>query len=240
MGRLPLVGIPRAGLGAALTGLALIAGIAPAPPAATPVSLTGSIAGVATTKEPALRPIRITIDPAVCGDSLPDEAISVDAAGRLANVVVSIPGMKAPAPAEVVVTNERCRFVPRVSILKPGGTIRMTSRDQTMHTMHAATSGARALFNVSIPLPNITLSRVVDRPGLLALTCSTHTWMRGYMQVTDDATAISGADGTFRLDGVPAGTHELRVWNETLKVAAPVKVTVKEGATTTVELTLVK
>ena len=238
MGRISALGISRAGICATLIGVALVAGAAPRPRAAVP--RTGSIAGVATTNEAAPRPIRVTIDPGVCGESLPDEAITVDATGRLANVVVTLPGMKAPAPAEAIVMNDRCRFVPHVSILKPGGTIKMTSRDATMHTMHAATTDARALFNVSIPLPNITLSRSVDRPGLVALTCSTHTWMRGFLQVTDEATAISGPDGSFRLDGVPAGTHELRVWHETLKVATPVKVSVKEGATTTINVALVK
>jgi plastocyanin len=240
MGRIPAVGIPRARLCATLTGLALATMLAPDAPPVLAVSMTGSIVGVATTKEAAPRPIRVTIDPAVCGESLPDEAITVDSAGRLANVVVSVRGMKAPAPAEAVVTNDRCRFVPRVSVMKPGGTFKMTSRDATMHTMHAATAEARALFNVSIPMPNVTVSRVVERPGLLTLTCSTHTWMRGYMQVTDEATAISGLDGTFRLDGVPAGTHELRVWHEALKVSAPVKVAVKEGATTNLNVTMVK
>jgi plastocyanin len=240
MGRLSSVGIPRAGLGATLIGAALAAAAVAGPRAAVAVSLTGSIAGVTTTNEAAPRPIRVTIDPAVCGESLPDEAIAVDAGGRLANVVVSLPGMKAPAPADVVVTNDRCRFVPRVSVMKPGGTIKMLSKDATMHTMHAAAPDARALFNVSIPLPNVTIARVVARPGLLALTCSTHTWMRGYMQVTDEATAISGPDGAFRLDGVPAGTHELKIWHETLKVASPVKVTVKEGGTTNVNVTLAR
>jgi carboxypeptidase family protein len=64
--------------------------------------------------------------------------------------------------------------------------------------------------------------------------------MRGFLYVTDELTAVSGPDGAFKLDGVPPGTYQLKVWHEALKTAAPVTVTVKEGTTATVNLTLVK
>jgi hypothetical protein len=56
--------------------------------------------------------------------------------------------------------------------------------------------------------------------------------------VTEELAAVSGADGTFRLTGVPAGRQTLRIWHETL-AAKPVTVDVVNGqtATVTVELT---
>jgi plastocyanin len=240
MDRLSRLGIPRAGQTAALIALVAAAGVvASAPVVARRAG--GTIAGVVTTKAAALAPIRVTIDPNVCGDSLSDEAITVDAAGHVANVVFVVPGVKAPVPgAEAQVANEKCRFVPCVSILQPGGTVKMMSKDPMIHTMHAATADARALFNLSLPFPNITLSRPIDKPGVVTLTCSTHTWMRGYLNVTDELAGMSGADGKFRIDGVPAGTHELRVWHEALKTSAPVKVTVRDGETASVDVVLVK
>ena len=181
-------------------------------------------------------PLRATIDPEVCG-SVPDESVVVDAAGHVANAVVTVAGVRAPAPAEVVLTNERCRFAPRVSVLRPNGTIKMTSRDPVLHTVHAAPDGGRALFNVSLPVPNLTLSKPVDRPGVVRLTCSTHTWMRGFLHVTEDMAAVSGADGTFRLTGVPAGRQTLRIWHETLG-ARDVTVDVAAGQTATITIEL--
>ena len=161
--------------------------------------------------------------------------------GQLANVVISVPGVKAIQPAEVTFANEKCRFVPRVGLMRPGGAVKMMSKDAgTLHTMHAAGADGRAFFNVSIPVPNVTLSRPVDKVGLVTLSCSTHTWMRGYVQVTEEMSAMSGADGRYRLAGVPAGKYQLRVWHETLKTAAPVTVVVKDGETVTVDVTLVK
>jgi len=247
MGRISPVGIPRAGAIAAITAIAAFVLGAGEPrarslrardPGVKPAG--GTIVGVATTQEGARPPIRATIDPAVCGSSVPDESVMVAGGGHLANVVVSVPGVKASQPADVAFANEKCRFVPRVGLLRPGGAVKMMSKDATLHTMHAAAADGRAFFNVSIPVPNVTLSRPVDKAGLVTLSCSTHTWMRGFVHVTEELSAISGSDGRYRLEGVPAGKYQLRVWHEALKTAAPVTVVVKDGETVTVDLTLVK
>jgi plastocyanin len=233
------VGVPRAGLrraliaaGLAAAGLNLTAG------SVAPIPQGGTITGVITTKIPGAAPLRATIDPEVCG-AVPNEEVVVDAGGHVANAVVTVTGARVPAPAEVVLVNERCRFTPRVNLIRPNGTIKMTSHDPVLHTVHAAPDGGRALFNVSLPVPNLTLSKPVDRPGIVRLTCSTHTWMRGFLHVTEELSAVSGADGTFRLTGVPAGRQTLRIWHETL-AAKPVTVDVVNGQTATVSLELTR
>ena len=239
MGRISTVGVPRAGLTGTLIAAAAFAGASLAGPDAH-AREAGTIVGIVTTKEAAQKPIRVTIDPAVCGQTVPDESILVDGSGRLANVVLSVPGVKAAAPAEVVIANDKCRFVPRVSLLQPKGMVKATSHDATLHTMHAAGADGRAFFNVSIPMPKITISRPLDRVGVATLTCSTHTWMRGFVHVTDELSAVSAADGSFRLENVPPGTHQIRVWHETLKAAVPLTATVTDGQTTTVDVTMIR
>lgn len=186
-----------------------------------------------------MKPIAVTIDPAVCGQSLPNDAIAVDPTGHLANVVITATGVKAQAPADASLNNEKCSFVPRVATLRPGGAVKMTSKDPILHTMHAAGADGKAYFNVSMPIPNLTISKPLDKPGVVTLSCSTHTWMRGYLFVTDELSAVSGHDGKFQLDNVPAGVVELRFWHEALK-AAPIKVTVKDGQSVNVDVVLAK
>jgi len=197
----------------------------------------GTIVGVVTTAVRAPSPIRVTVDPNVCGQSVPDESVVVDAGGHVAGVVITVAGVKANAPAGVVVVNDGCRFTPHVSILRPKGQLKMSSKDAVMHTVHAAAPGGKALFNLSLPIPNAVLSRPLDKPGAVTLSCSTHTWMRGYVFVTDEMSTLSDAAGSFRIEGIPAGTREIRVWHESLK-AAPVSVTIKDGETMTVNVTL--
>ena len=184
-----------------------------------------------TTTVPALRPLRVTADIKVCGTQLPDEAIAIGPGGGLANAVIALTGVKVRTPyPDPLVTNESCRFVPRVQLARPGAPTRTTSKDPLLHTTNAQQDGGRALFNVGLPVPNLVVTRPLNGAGLVRLTCNTHTWMRGFIVVTDDMAAVSGGDGRFELAGVPPGTYELKMWHEMLKTA-PIKVTVTAGKT---------
>ena len=188
----------------------------------------GSITGTITTLAKGTAPVRVTIDQKACGDQLPDDAIVVDAQGRLANAVVILTGVKRGAPADVTVVNDKCRFAPRVQIVAPKTSVRTTSKDAVLHTTNAQLDNGRTLFNVALPIPGITITKAIGATGNVRLSCNTHPWMRGWLVVTDQAAAISGADGRFTIDNVPPGTYELRVWHEALK-GAPQKVTVSAG-----------
>ena len=200
----------------------------------------GTVTGVVTTAATAPRPLRVTMDMKVCGRELPDESIVVGAGGLLANAVVSLTGVKVTTPyPEPQVTNEKCRFLPRVQVARPGAPTSTTSHDPLLHTTNAQQDGGRTLFNVGLPVPGMVVTRPLNGAGLVRITCNTHPWMRGFIVVTDDMAAVSGADGRFELQGVPPGTYELKVWHETLE-AAPMKVTVTAGGTATVTLALAR
>ena len=239
MGSVSTMGVPRAGILAA--ALALAFGML-LPTTLAAAGAGGTIIGVVSTKMGARPPIRVTTDRTVCGANLPDESIVVDASGQLANVVVTVTGVQAGAPAEVLVSNEKCRFVPRVALVKPGGVIKVTNKDPgtVLHTTHAIRADGKDLFNIALPVQNMVLKQSSGtKTGPLKLVCETHTWMRGWLFVSDELSAISGTDGTFKIENVPAGSREIRVWHEELSGPAQ-KVTVEEGKTVTVNFTLTK
>lgn len=198
---------------------------------------TGSVTGTVTTTAKGVPPVRVTIDQKVCGNELPDEAIVVDGQGRLANAVVTLTGVKRAAPAEAAVTNEKCRFAPRVQLISSKTAVRTTSKDPILHTTNAQLENGRTLFNVALPVPGININKAIAATGPVRLSCNTHPWMRGWMIVTDEAAAVSGGDGRFTIDNVPPGSYELRVWHEALK-GAPQKITVAAGKPTEVSVTV--
>ena len=204
---------------------------------ASVASAQGSITVTITTTAKGAPPVRVTIDQKVCGDQLPDEAIVVDAQGRLANAVVILTGVTRGYPAEPVVTNEKCRFGPRVQLIGAKANVKTTSKDPILHTTNAQLENGRTLFNVALPIAGLTIAKSIAASGNVRLSCNTHPWMRGWLVVTNEAAAISGADGRFTIDNVPPGTYEVRVWHESLK-GAPQKVTVTAGKPTELSIQL--
>ena len=196
----------------------------------------GTIHGVVTTKARPARPIRVSFDQKVCGAELPDPSIAVDAAGHLANAVVTLTGLKAKTPARVVsVVNDKCTFVPRVQVVAPNGTVKTSSKDAVLHTTVVQQMDGRQLFNVALPMPGIDITKPITTAGILRVGCSTHQWMRGWIVSTDEQSAVSAADGAFTLADVPPGTYQLRVWHEALKITTQ-SVTVTGGKTTEIAL----
>lgn len=198
---------------------------------------TGRITGTITTTARGLAPVRVTIDQKVCGNELPDHAVVVDAQGRLANAVVVLVGVTGAAAAETTITNDKCAFAPRVQIMRPNGNVKTTSNDPVLHTTNAQLENGRTLFNVALPIPGLTITKPIGAAGTVRLGCNTHPWMRGWVIVTDQAAAVTGADGRFTIDNVPPGTYELRIWHESLK-SAPQKITVAAGKPAEISLTM--
>jgi len=211
-----------------LSGLGVLGAVACATLATGTFAQTGSITGTITTTAKGLAPVRVTIDQKVCGNELPDQAIVVDGQGRLANAVVVLTGVKRAAAAVTTIANEKCAFAPRVQIVRPNANVKTTSKDPVLHTTHAQTESGRTLFNVALPIAGLTIAKPIGAAGNVRLVCNTHPWMRGWMIVTDEAAAVSGADGRFSLDNILPGTYELRIWHESLK-GAPQRITVTAG-----------
>lgn len=200
------------------------------------VSQGATVQGVITTAARPGPPIRVSFDQKVCGGELPDDSVQVDAAGHLANAVVTLVGVKSAAPARAItVLNDRCAFVPRVQVAGQGSTVRTSSRDPVLHTTVVQQLDGRQLFNVALPVPNLEIAKPLEAAGLLRVGCSTHQWMRGWILVTDEVAVVTGRDGRFTLPEVPAGTYQLRIWHESLK-APDQTVTVVPGKPVTVTI----
>ncbi len=231
----------RTGTGAVLAasvlvGVCVLAGAAPLRGGVQP---TGSIAGIVTMDNPpASTTLEVNADQAVCGDTVPNEEIIVDAAGHVANAVVIVAGVAWPADVTPpTMNNIGCLFVPHVQIAPTRSELEITSEDETLHSTHSYDDRNRTDFNIAMPFAGMKVTRPLRRPGVVRVECDSHAWMRGWIVVSNDVSAASASDGRFTIEGVPAGTHELSIWHERLG-GQPQSVTVTAGETVEVEFTL--
>ncbi len=140
--------------------------------------------------------------------------------------------------ASPTIEQERMRFVPALTVVAPGTTLRFTNQDRWATTMCAARRwalqpragqgamkalrcGWRASKNGQAAQAAET---TVRQPGVLLLGCHLHGSMRGHVFVTDSAwTLKTDADGIARFTAVPDGAAQLRVWHAEQLVDLPRK-----------------
>ena len=196
---------------------------------------TGVIRGIVTMAEPPVpSTVAVTADQAVCGDTVANEAILADTDGYVGNAVVRVTGLPWPDdPPTPVIDNVGCQFVPRVQIARTRSQLLVTSQDDTLHSTHSYDDRNRTGFNIAMPFAGMEVSRPLRRPGVVRIECDSHAWMRGWIVVSNDVGAVSALDGSFSIEGVPAGTHELTVWHEQLAGVSQ-SVTVTAGEVTEV------
>jgi len=200
---------------------------------------TGTITGyVRVEMIPDTVMLEVMTDQEVCGKEIQDFTTLVDPIYGVANAVISVRGLVwNEDPPEAVINNKGCHFVPRVQVAKPRSQVEVQSDDQILHSTHAYDDRQRTLFNIAIPFPGLTVKRLLRRPGVVRVECDSHSWMRGWIYVTNDISTVSGSDGRFELSGILPGTYELSIWHEQY-LGMPAKVTVPTGGVTEVIFTL--
>jgi len=170
-------------------------------------------------------------DPEICaaGDLYADDLIIDPKTKGIANVFVYIyfrnakgmtihPSLKKPKKNEVVLDQKGCRFIPHAMIIRAGQTVVLKSQDACSHNTRS-TAIKNEAFNISVPAN--------DREGIrknnqqqaeilpLPVECNIHPWMKAWWLTIDHPYAtITDKHGKFKIEKLPAGTFEFRVWHE--------------------------
>ena len=115
-------------------------------------------------------------------------------------------------------------------------TLRVTNSDATLHNVHPLPR-SNDEFNKSQAAGAGPLDTTFSKPELMIpVKCNIHPWMRAYINVAEHPFfAVSGADGSFTIKGLPAGEYTIEAVHEKYG-NQEAKVIVGEGESATVDL----
>jgi plastocyanin len=104
-------------------------------------------------------------------------------------------------------------FFPHVLAVPVGSRVQFPNQDPILHNVFSVSPGNA--FDLGIYRTGPPKEKRFDSPGLVRVYCNVHQSMVAYILVLDTAHSTSpGADGSFRLTGLPKGSGKLTVWHE--------------------------
>jgi plastocyanin len=134
---------------------------------------------------------------------------------------------KAPT-SHAVIDQVDCMYTPRIQGVVSGQEIDIKNSDGTLHNVHTF-KGSETWFNQAQPKGSPAVTKELEDSKVVKFTCDVHPWMRGFVVVSSHPFfAVSGADGSFKIEKVPAGEYTVEAWHPRygLKTA---KVKVEDG-----------
>lgn len=147
-----------------------------------------------------------------------------------------VPGEWKAPEKHAEIDQKDCMYAPRMQGVVAGQTIDIKNGDETLHNVHAY-KGADSLFNQAQPKGAAAITKdAPEEAAVMKLSCDVHPWMRGFVVVTDHPFfAVSGEDGTFKIEKVPAGKYTIEAWHTQYGLLKKEGVEVKESGEVTVD-----
>ncbi|HUP20991.1 MAG TPA: carboxypeptidase regulatory-like domain-containing protein [Gemmatimonadota bacterium] len=170
---------------------------------------------------PAAEPIDMSEEPA-CAEKYsepPTREAVVANDGRLANVYVyvkeGLPDREWPTASEsVTLDQDGCHYIPHVTAIQVGQPLDIVNSDGILHNINTQPTVNRG-FNISQPVEMTTTRDFSAAEVMIPVKCDVHGWMEAYIGVQEHPYAVvSGDDGSFTIENLPAGTYTVEAWHE--------------------------
>jgi plastocyanin len=172
---------------------------------------------------PGMEPLEVDHDRECCAKVpiLPEDLL-ISKDGKVRDGVVWLEGVEGDKPwptEEGVLDQVGCVFIPHVSVIGVGQTMKFLNSDPIIHNIH---TWPRENAPMSVSQLAKGLGRPIKRtynvPDEIKLTCDVHKWMGAWIIVRDNPYfAHTGEDGTFEITDVPPGTYTMVIWHESLE-----------------------
>jgi len=128
--------------------------------------------------------------------------------------VVWIPGLSVNAPtAQPSVTSRDKRFDPRILAVPAGTRVKFPNVDSIYHNAFSLSPGNA--FDMGLYRKGASRDVVLKNPGIVRVYCNIHPDMAASVVVVDgNAFSVVLPDGSYHIDGIPAGRHEVHIWSD--------------------------
>ncbi|HEY2384459.1 MAG TPA: carboxypeptidase regulatory-like domain-containing protein [Terriglobia bacterium] len=176
----------------------------------------------------------VTENQSTCGDRVALSRLALGKDKGVQRAFVYLDGVKSDekfrSRESLLVDQKNCQYAPHSLIVPVGGKIDITNSDPILHNVHGQQitgEGSKTLFNIAQPVrgQRTTVESPLTTPGIVFLTCEAgHPWMNGYVFVADHPfVSVTGDDGQFVIEGVPAGTYKIKMWHEGVRMTRNIK-----------------
>ncbi len=179
------------------------------------------------------------------GDKPPmDETIVVNSNNTLKDALVYVKegatGQFEAPKTQVLIDQNGCIFTPHVSVAMVGQEVVFKNSDTLLHNVRTV-STVNKVFNIAQPIQNMTTKKTFASPEIgIQLKCDVHFWMLAYLHVVNNPYyAVTGEDGSFTIQDLPAGTYTVEVWHGKLG-AQTQSITIAEGESKSADFSLEK
>lgn len=133
------------------------------------------------------------------------------------------PALQAVPKETLIYDQKQCMFTPRILLVRAGQTVKILSDDPVAHNFQTFPFSDQNTGVNFVVTPKDRKGKPVvlkaKESSPMTVSCSMHTWMKGYWLVLDHpyavATVSQGKEiGSFKIDKLPVGEYEFRVWHE--------------------------
>lgn len=154
------------------------------------------------------------------------------AADAVVLVTPTSPYTAPPLPPPAIVAQKDTRFVPYVTVVPVGASVRFVNRDAYDHHVRSQPGGPLGSvapakqfeFRLARARGNVETSAdlLLDVPGTVLIGCHLHNSMRGHLFIAATPWfAVTDDNGRATVSGIPDGQADVRVWHPDQLVEQP-------------------
>jgi plastocyanin len=165
--------------------------------AAAPLPAQSTVSGVVTLKE----------RPGAARGDIRGAVVYLESSGRV------IPASDVPSLRMGTIVMRAREFLPHVRVVLAGGTVAFPNEDPFRHNVFS--SAELGPFDLGLYPRGATRAASFARPGAYPIYCNIHSRMASFVVAVPTRWATQPEqEGSFTLQGVPAGAYILHAWHE--------------------------